>query len=135
MSTDAQPSKVLQDLKTRLAKEPDIAFASVFGSVATGKARPDSDLDVGILTDAPLGIARRRALVEMLAQTVGRPVDLIDLREAGPVLLMSALNGKRLIGRGGRTNAALLSRAWTDAADFLPVRERLLSHRRTAWTS
>lgn len=70
----------------------------------------------------------------MLAQVAGRPVDLIDLREAGPVLLMSALRGQRLVGRGGSANAALLSRAWTDAADFLPIRERLRRQLRTTWT-
>jgi hypothetical protein len=35
--------------------------------------------------------------------------------------------------RGDRANAVLLSRAWTDAADFLPMRERLLKQRRHAW--
>jgi hypothetical protein len=72
--------------------------------------------------------------VEALAEITGRPVDLVDLREAGPVLLISALRGKRLVGRGSSANAALLSRAWTDAADFLPVRDRLLKQRRRAWT-
>lgn len=134
MSTGTTESQLLEQVASRLAADPSIEFASVFGSVAEGTARPDSDLDVAVLANAPLGSGQRRALVDMLAQTMGRPVDLIDLREAGPVLLMSALRGKRLVGRGGRANAELLSRAWTDAADFLPVRERLLKQRRTAWT-
>lgn len=134
MSLGMAESQVLEQVASRLAADPSIQFASVFGSVAEGTARPDSDLDVGVLADAPLGSSQRRALIDMLAQTVGRPVDLVDLREAGPVLLMSALRGKRLVGRGGRANAALLSRAWMDVADFLPIRERVLRQRRTAWT-
>lgn len=134
MSIGMTESQVLERIASHLAADTSIQFASVFGSVAEGTARPDSDLDIGVLADAPLGSRHRRALVDMLAQAAGRPVDLVDLREAGPVLLMSALRGKRLIGRGGRANAALLSRAWTDAADFLPMRERLLRQRRTAWT-
>lgn len=126
-------SQLLEALASRLAAEPGIEFASVFGSVAEGTARRDSDVDVGVLTDAPLDSRSRRDLVEALAKIAGRPVDLVDLREAGPVLLLSALRGQRLVGRGGRANAALLSRAWADAADFLPVRERLLRQRRHAW--
>lgn len=126
-------SQLLHKLASRLAAESDIAFATVFGSVADGTEQPASDVDVGVLADAPLVPARRRALVEMLAEVTGRPVDLIDLREAGPVLLMRALRGQRLVGRGGRANAELLSRAWADTADFLPVRERLLRQRRRAW--
>ena len=124
---------MLEALASRLAAEPGIEFASVFGSVAEGTARRDSDVDVGVLADTSLDPQRRRDLMGALAEIAGRPVDLVDLREAGPVLLLSALKGKRLVGRGGRANAALLSRAWTDAADFLPVRERLLRHRRRAW--
>lgn len=134
MSIGMTESQLLERVAARLAADPSIKFASVFGSVVQGTARPDSDVDVGVLADAPLDSEQRRALVDTLAQAAGRPVDLVDLREAGPVLLMSALRGKRLVGRGGRANAALLSRAWTDAADFLPVRERLLRQRRIAWT-
>lgn len=130
-----ETSLKLDKVASRLAAHPNIAFASVFGSVAEGTARPDSDLDVGVLAKSPLGPEERRALVEALAEIAGRPVDLVDLREAGPVLLLSALRGKRVVGRGGRVNAQLLSRAWTDAADFLPVRNRLLKQRRRAWTS
>lgn len=133
MSLHLESSQVLEKLASRLAAEPDIAFASVFGSVADGSARISSDVDVGILVNGVLEPGRRRMLIETLAQITGRPVDLIDLREAGPVLLMAALRGKRVVGRGSRANAELLTRAWTDAADFLPVRERLLRQRRNAW--
>ena len=129
-----QTSLGLDKIASRLAADPKIAFASVFGSVGDGTAKPDSDLDVGVLAKSPLEPEERRALVEALAEITGRPVDLVDLREAGPVLLISALRGKRLVGRGSSANAALLSRAWTDAADFLPVRDRLLKQRRRAWT-
>lgn len=122
-------------LAALLSAQGGVEFASVFGSVANGLARADSDIDVAVLTDAPLRSERRQRLIGALADVAGRPVDLVDLRDAGPVVLMSALRGRRLIGRGGATNAALLSRAWTDAADFLPLREGILKQRRAAWTS
>lgn len=118
-----------------LSAQPDIVFATVFGSVAEGTQRQGSDLDVGVLADVPLGPQRKQQLIGELARATGRPVDLVDLHDAGPVVLMSALRGRRLVGRGSAVNAALLVRAWTDAADFLPVREGILRHRRDAWTS
>jgi predicted nucleotidyltransferase len=118
-----------------LSAQPDVVFATLFGSVAKGTARADSDLDVGVLANTPLTAQRKQQLVRDLAVASGRPVDLVDLRNAGPVVLASALRGLQLVGRGSAAHAALLSRAWTDAADFLPVRERILRERRNAWTS
>lgn len=109
-------------------------FATLFGSVAKGTARAESDLDVAVFANAPLTPRRKQRLIQDLAAVSGRPVDLVELRDAGPVVLASALQGQRMVGRGSAANAALLSRAWVDAADFLPVRERILRQRRNAWT-
>lgn len=117
-----------------LAAQPDIVFATLFGSVAKGTARAESDLDVAVFANAPLTPRRKQRLIQDLAAVSGRPVDLVELRDAGPVVLASALQGQRMVGRGSAANAALLSRAWVDAADFLPVRERILRQRRNAWT-
>lgn len=135
MTPDSTTQSGLPDRLTAvLSARPDIVFATLFGSVAKGTARPDSDLDVAVYANAPLTPQRKQQLVRDLAAASGRPVDLVELRDAGPVVLASALQGLRLVGRGSAANAALLSRAWTDAADFLPVRERILRQRRNAWT-
>jgi len=134
MSSAKQSLDGLEALASHLAAQPDIAYASAFGSVPEGRARSDSDLDLAVWTDAPLDATRQRDLMEVAAELGGRPVDLVDLREAGPLLLLAALRGKRLVCRSSAVRAALLSRGWIDAADFLPVRERLLQQRRTAWT-
>ena len=131
----ATQSGLSSRLTAVLSAQPDIVFATLFGSVAKGTARQDSDLDVAVFANAPLEPQRKQQLIRDLAAVTGRPVDLVELRDAGPVVLTSALQGLRLVGRGGAANAALLSRAWTDTADFLPVRERILRQRRSAWTS
>lgn len=135
MKSQAAPQEVLDKLTSVLSAQPEIVFATLFGSVARDVARPDSDLDVAVFANTPLTLGRKQRLIRDLAMAFGRPVDLVELRDAGPVVLASALQGQRLIGRGGAANAALLSRAWTDAADFLPVRERILRQRLCAWTS
>ncbi len=54
----------------------------VFGSVARGEERPDSDID--FLVDFPAGydlFAQRLPLTEALAEITGRPLDLIPEHE------------------------------------------------------
>lgn len=126
---------VIERVSRLLASEPDVSLAILFGSVAEGRQRVDSDLDVAVLSDRPLARERKQQLIEQLAIESGRPVDLVDLQTAGTVLLRSALlRGKKLFCRDNAAYAALLSRVLFDSADFLPYRERLLSHRRATWT-
>lgn len=54
----------------------------VFGSVARGEERPDSDVD--FLVDLPRGyalFAQRLSLAEELADLVGRPVEVVPEHE------------------------------------------------------
>ncbi len=57
-----------------------------FGSSATGTARPDSDIDLGLLADRPLDPRARFELQETLAIALRRSVDLVDLRSASTVM-------------------------------------------------
>ncbi|MEZ5486120.1 MAG: nucleotidyltransferase domain-containing protein [Steroidobacteraceae bacterium] len=124
-----------QRLAERLGAEPDIVVAMVFGSAADDRLRPDSDVDVAVLADAPLSTARRQALIAQLAEEFGRPVDLVDMRTAGPVVLGEVLaKGRRLVCRDVSAYAAILARTLLDAADFLPYRQRILRERRMSWT-
>lgn len=131
---DTRPNT--ERLSQLLAAEADIVLATVFGSIADGTQRVDSDLDVAVLTNRPLTAERKQQLIKLLAMESGRPVDLVDLRTAGIVALRSALlRGEKLFCRDNAAYAALLSHALLDVADFLPYRERLLRQRRLAWTS
>lgn len=131
---DYPQAEVPERLAAVLSAQPDILFATLFGSVAQGTARPDSDVDVGVFANTSLTPQRKQQLIAQLAEVSGRPVDLVDLHDAGPVVLRSALSGRRPVGKGSAANAALWSRAVTDAAGFLPVRERILRQRRETWT-
>lgn len=125
----------LTHLAEVLEQQPDIILAIAFGSLASGRERPESDLDIAVLADSPLGERRRSELIAMLARECGRPVDLVDLRTAGVPLRRSVLSGgRRLICRDNAAYAELLSRTATDSADFLPYRRRVMRQRRSAWT-
>jgi len=116
-----------------LKRHPKIRLALLFGSVASGQAGPDSDLDLAVDIGHPLSTAQKMTLVTELAASTGRPIDLIDLRNIGEPLLGQILrHGKRLIGLDA-VYAALLTRHWFDEADFMPYYRRILAARRSEW--
>lgn len=74
----------------------------MFGSVATGRARPASDVDIAILLDPSLTARRafslRLRLITELGAALGRPdVDLVILNEASPLLAHRVLATGRLV--------------------------------------
>ena len=92
----------------------------------------DSDLDLAVLESRSLSAEKIRLMTSDLAEKFGRPVDLIDLSVVGEPLLGQILGGERLIG-SDEEFARVLSRHLIDAADFLPLHERILAERRIRW--
>lgn len=122
-----------QNILAALEKHPEINTAYVFGSVAKGTAKPDSDLDIAVQSEKVLTTKQHISLVEDLALATGRPIDLIDLKKAGEPLLGEILQGMRLVGSDAN-HAELIKRHLFDSADFLPYVERMLAERRAQWT-
>ena len=117
-----------------LSTDENIDLAIVFGSIARGEPRADSDVDIAVLTRTPMDAERKQALAASIAVVTGRPVDLVDLRTAGVHLTSVVLHtGKRLVCREPRIWADLLAKNLVDAADFLPYRERIMTERRQTW--
>jgi uncharacterized protein len=124
---------VFELIQTVVQRHPELTLAILFGSQASGRARPHSDVDVAVLGHVPLSAEQRMSLVSELAQATGRPVDLIDMATAGEPMLGQVLShGRRVLG-SDEVYAQLLSRHLLDAADFLPYVERILADRRQAW--
>ncbi|HYN42018.1 MAG TPA: nucleotidyltransferase domain-containing protein [Thermoanaerobaculia bacterium] len=80
------------DLLERIRPHMEAArFAFVFGSFGTPVFRDDSDLDLAADFGHPLSSRERFDLSSRLAEAVGRAVDLIDLRNADPIIAMQIL--------------------------------------------
>ena len=79
------------------AQLPQLDAVIVFGSVATGRARADSDVDIAVFGPAPyeahLLFHARMACEQVLRRTV----DLVDLRRAPTVLQMQVLRDGRYV--------------------------------------
>lgn len=122
-------------LQSVLDRNPEYRLSLVFGSVASGKVGPDSDMDIAVDRGRPFTAEERIALIESLAVASGRPVDLVDICLVGePLLGQIVTKGTRLLGTPDRF-AGLVVQHLMDEADFLPLRGRVLAEwRAVAWT-
>ena len=120
-------------LRDVLARFPALVLALVFGSVAQGRQRADSDLDIAVAAHKVLTAVEKMDIIAALAERTGRPVDLIDLKVVAEPLLGQILrHGRRLLGSDG-AYGNLISRHLFERADFMPYRNRVLAERRAAW--
>ena len=130
--SEHQPALKLREV---LKQFPDIRLAALFGSIAHGTARPDSDIDVAVQADQPLTTDERIAITQALALAFGRPVDLVDLTTAGqPLLGQIVSTGLQVIGTRHQWGD-LIYRNIMDNEDFVPYQQRILKGRRDAWMS
>jgi uncharacterized protein len=93
------------DPRTRLLEaveaRPEVVFALLFGSRAAGRARPDSDWDVGVYLEEDLGAAAHLQLRRELAAALepAMRVDVVVLNDAPPLLGHRALAGELVVDR------------------------------------
>lgn len=128
-----QSQQIDLQLREVLSRFPAVVFAMLFGSVASGNARVDSDLDIAVAADCPLTVEEKISLINALAERFGRSVDLIDLGVVTePLLGQIVRHGRRILG-SDTLYGELISRHLLEQADFMPYRTRLLAERRMAW--
>jgi predicted nucleotidyltransferase len=92
---------LISALRTALRTEPNVRFALLFGSTATGTDTPESDVDVLVdLRDA--SFERLVDLTTKLTRLVGRPVDVVELKDTEPepsFLAQVVADGRVLVDR------------------------------------
>lgn len=132
---EAEPPKnaAVQKLRELLTHFPDIRVAALFGSMAKGTERPDSDIDVAVQTNKTLSAAERIAITEAIALAFNRPVDLIDLRTAGQPLLDQIVSSGLQVTGSRHLWGDLIYRNIMENEDFVPYQKRILEGRRRAW--
>ncbi|MCW5202277.1 MAG: nucleotidyltransferase domain-containing protein [Candidatus Electrothrix communis] len=83
---------------------PAVQAVYLFGSMATGEERPDSDADIGLLL--PIAEAKKRGALLLspcafeLADQLGRDVDLLNLRQVSTVMQHQVVSYGRLLHVG-----------------------------------
>jgi predicted nucleotidyltransferase len=113
-----------------------VVAGMLFGSQASGKAGPLSDVDIAVWLDPGLPreeLAALRAELALAAvEALGTDeVDVVVLNEAPPLLRHRALRGAtRLFDRDPRARVRLETAALLDYFDTAPLRETLAAGRR-----
>lgn len=131
--TGKSPLAIDSLVRDALARCSNVSLAIIFGSVAAGRPRADSDLDIAVGADKPISMPERIAIIQTLAEVTGRPIDLIDLATVTEPLLGQILkHGRRVLGSDA-AYGKLISRHLIDQADFMPLIDRMLAERRMAW--
>jgi predicted nucleotidyltransferase len=113
----------LRDLRESV---PDLELLVLFGSAATGRARPSSDLDLAVSSEGPADLD---ALYVALAPRFRTDrLDLVDLRRVGPLLAFQiARAGLVLFERSAglfRQFQSLASRRYADTRSRLREAQR-----------
>ena len=88
----------IEELKTKLEplfENPDLQIVLVFGSVASGKTHPHSDIDLGFLYKDTVDPVRLTSSVMRYLQ-IGN-VDVVDLRRASPLLKYAAVKNGTIL--------------------------------------
>ena len=125
-------SKLDKQLTRFLSRYPQFELAILFGSQATGQTTGESDIDLALLSDAPISSNLKLELIELIGAEFGRPVDIVDLYLAAEPILGQVFKGRRLLGDDA-TFARLLTKHLINTADFVPLQQRILTERRNAW--
>jgi predicted nucleotidyltransferase len=96
---DPRTAQIEDQLGAALDTEADVLFAYLYGSVAKGRERPGSDIDVAVFLDTPPGRPEDRVLeIEAaLEQSVGRAVQAVALNTAPLELVQNVLRTGRPI--------------------------------------
>lgn len=114
-------------LRQRLVDRPEVRLAVLFGSVASGREHPASDIDLGVdlAPAAPASPVLQKLKVD-LARATGRLVHLVDLRKAPPLLRFEiAREGVVLVERKPYAWADFKARAMLDWWDWAPYARRI----------
>lgn len=114
-----------------ILREAGIAVAYLFGSRASATHRSDSDADVAVLTERPLGLLEREALARRLAAVLEVPaVDLVVLDDAGLQLRGGVVQeGRPIFSADEPRRVAFEVRTRSEYLDFLPtLREHTRSY-------
>ena len=125
-STEHQIATLLKDIR------PSLRLAMLFGSMAEGRERFDSDMDLGLLDAEPLDADTIFEIGQSIVEKIGWPADIVGLHDVPQPITGIALQGKRLFG-SDECFASLCTRHLIEREGFGRVRERELDKRIEEW--
>lgn len=116
-------------LLKKIAHEHRLAGVALFGSRASGAARPDSDIDLAVLheDERPLTFRELGALQLALSEWAGLRADVADLGEADALLRFEALSHGRVLLRTSPQWENLVARTIIEHDEIAPFLDLLVA--------
>ncbi len=130
-ATDTPPFLEIETrAKKILSALPELRLAILHGSTATGKMRPDSDVDIALLFNRPMAAEQKMMLLSLLEKELQRDVDLVDLFSLSGTFLKQVLRkGRVLIQTKPGARAELIQKMIYNQSDMMPYVSRTLLER------
>lgn len=126
------------DLVSALEPRCEVLGAYLFGSRATGRAQPYSDIDVAVFVDASRAVAgaygyAAELTAHLMAELHSNEIDLVVLNRAPPVLYHRILrDGRRVLARNLRATTTREGYALSRYCDYVPQLAKIEAARRAA---
>jgi len=126
-------SQTLTALLAEFCREhSEVRLAYLFGSQARNEARPDSDVDIGIVVRGQEDLLVDLRLADRLSEAVQKPVDVVVLNRASAILQHEVIrDGMRLFEASPmerRLYELAAFKDYVDAIYFQEQRVRRLAH-------
>lgn len=93
----------VQEVAELLKKDGNVVFAVLFGSAATGRAKPDSDLDIGIFFKRPPAGLKLLRFINILSNAAGRDVHIAVLNSASAFLRHQVMKNRVVLAKKDET--------------------------------
>jgi len=114
------PEHLLEPIGRVATTFPEVRDIYIFGSQAVGGARPDSDLDLGVLYRTRQALATTLRLEQDFEQETARKIHLIDLGRASAFLALDIVRGERVFCRDATETDRFELYVLRRAGDLLP---------------
>lgn len=135
-SCDSALQRLAERIASQLLPRAEILEAYLFGSQATGRAQPHSDIDIAVYVDerglAPGGFGYAAELTAALMSGLGtNAVDVVVLNNAPPALYHRVLrDGRRVLSRDLRATTTREGYALSRYCDYVPQLAKMEAARR-----
>ncbi|MBI2315687.1 MAG: nucleotidyltransferase domain-containing protein [Betaproteobacteria bacterium] len=137
-SNSSLGGELAERLAAALAPRAEILEAYLFGSQASGRSQPHSDIDVAVYLDEGTavhsGFGYAAELTADLMRSLGtNAVDLVVLNRAPPLLYHRVLrDGRRILSRDLRATTTREGYALSRYCDYLPQLAKIEAARRAS---
>lgn len=131
------------DLEARLVRalelRPEVLEGYLFGSQATGRAQPHSDIDVAVYVEPSNGASTAygyaaELTAHLMAALHSNEIDVVVLNRAPPVLYHRVLrDGRRILARDLRATTTREGYALSRYCDYLPQLAKIEAARQTGF--